>query len=242
VPDLHRLLDVQDRDIELDQLRHRRESLPDRLALAEQEASIARLEAELAGLQDRLGELQRAQKRLEDEVGTIEAKGETESRKLNSGTITVPRELQALSEEVDALARRQRTLEDEILDVMEATEPVVADVDRLQRERDAGGSEAERLRAAILEQERAIDEEAAAARSARDEAAAVIAPDLLSRYEKLKTRLGGIGVARLEGDRCLGCHLTLPATEVDAIRRAPADAVVTHEECGRILVRTPAAS
>jgi predicted nucleic acid-binding Zn-ribbon protein len=31
--------------------------------------------------------------------------------------------------------------------------------------------------------------------------------------------------------------LSLPATEVDAIRHAAPDAIVTHEECGRILVR-----
>jgi hypothetical protein len=36
---------------------------------------------------------------------------------------------------------------------------------------------------------------------------------------------------------CSGCHLTLPAMEVDRIRKAPADEVITCDQCGRILVR-----
>jgi predicted nucleic acid-binding Zn-ribbon protein len=43
-------------------------------------------------------------------------------------------------------------------------------------------------------------------------------------------------VARLAGARCGGCHLTLPATELDGIRRAPPDTVSRCEQCNRILV------
>ena len=35
---------------------------------------------------------------------------------------------------------------------------------------------------------------------------------------------------------CSGCHLTLPATEIDRIKKAPPDAFFTCDQCGRILV------
>jgi predicted nucleic acid-binding Zn-ribbon protein len=46
-----------------------------------------------------------------------------------------------------------------------------------------------------------------------------------------------VGAARVVGSSCGGCHLTLPATELDRIRRAEPDALVTCDQCGRILVR-----
>ena len=33
--------------------------------------------------------------------------------------------------------------------------------------------------------------------------------------------LGGVGAARLVGDRCDGCHLTLPSVEVERIHHLP---------------------
>ena len=235
--DLHRLLDVQDRDITLDQLRHRRETLPDRAALVERTQTVTRIDAELADLQAKLADLQRSQKRIEDEVEVIDAKAATETKKLNSGSITAPREIQALSDEIDALGRRKRSLEDEEIELMEQAEPLTATVERLDAERATAAADADRLRAAVAEAEQAIDTEAATVRAERDAAAADLPEPLLTQYEKLRAKLGGIGAARLEGDRCLGCHISLPAMEVDAIKHASPDAVVTHEECGRILVR-----
>lgn len=235
--DLHRLLDVQDRDVTLDQLHHRRETLPERAALAGQESALVDLDRELTTLQGQLHEIDLAQKKLEDEVATIDAKSDAETRKLNSGTVTAPREIQALSDEVDALARRKRSLEDDEIELMEQAEPLTARVEQLSTQRATVLADVERLRAAVTEQEAAIDAEMSSVRIERESAAAGLDADLLARYEKLRAKLGGVAVARLQGDLCTGCHVSLPAMEVDQIRHAPADAIVTHEECGRILVR-----
>jgi predicted nucleic acid-binding Zn-ribbon protein len=237
VADLHRLLDVQDHDLALDQLRHRRESLPDRLALAEQEATVARIGTELGELEARLRDLQVTQKRLEDEIETIETKAAAESKKLNSGTITAPRELQSLNDEVEALGRRQRQLEDELLDVLEPAEELGVEIDRLGQQRDLVAAQADEIRGRILVQEAEIDAAAEKARGERDAAASELDAPLLERYEKLRARLGGIAVARLEGAQCTGCHVALPAMELDQVRHAAPDAIVVHEDCGRILVR-----
>jgi uncharacterized protein len=59
---------------------------------------------------------------------------------------------------------------------------------------------------------------------------------LLATYERLRARLGGVGVARLVGTHCDGCHLTLSAVELDRVRHLPDGEVYTCEQCGRILV------
>jgi len=234
---LQRLLQLQERDLVADQLRHRKATLPERAALTERKAAISALDAERADVAARLADTERVQKRLEDEVASVAAKRDAENTRLYSGSITSPRELQALQEEIDALARRQRELEDGLLEVMETAEPLAADVVSLDARRVALAGEVDSLGAAIAEAERVIDGELAEVASDRDGIAADLSTELLATYDKLRARLGGVAVARLEGTQCLGCHLSLPATEVDAIRHAAPDAVVMHEECGRILVR-----
>jgi hypothetical protein len=105
-------------------------------------------------------------------------------------------------------------------------------------------AEMARLDALIVEQrEQLAAEEAALAAllaaevAARAGAVVGLPAPLLAEYERLRARLGGIGAARLVGNQCTGCHLTLPAVEADAARHAPPDAVLTCEQCGRILVR-----
>jgi predicted nucleic acid-binding Zn-ribbon protein len=224
---LHRLLDLQDRDLHADQLRHRRATLPERAALADGRRALAELDAARPAVVERLGALERSQRRLEDEVASLVDKQAVEGTKLYSGTVTSPRELQAMQDEIATLARRQGMLEDELLEIMEQTEPVQAELAELDRQRGGIAFEIERVSAALAE---AVEGE-------RQAIAAELPDELLATYEKLRARLGGVAVARLEGSQCLGCHLSLPATEVDTIRHAAPDAVVTHEECGRILVR-----
>jgi predicted nucleic acid-binding Zn-ribbon protein len=237
VPDLQRLLELQDRDLAIDQLQHRRANLPERAALTERQSTLQRTERTLTELRAQLHEIEQSQRRIEDDVAMIDAKSAAENKKLNSGSITAPREIQALSDEIDALGRRKRALEDGEIELMEKGEPLGADVTRLEQEQAAAEDEVTRLVAAIATEETSIEEQLAGLRGERAAAAEGLPDDLLARYERLRAKLGGIAVARLEGDRCLGCHVSLPAVEVDVIRHAPADAVVTHEDCGRILVR-----
>jgi hypothetical protein len=120
---------------------------------------------------------------------------------------------------------------------MEAGEPLREEVDRLGSAREERAAEAARLGEEIAAGEAEIDAELAVVVGERDGIAGAVPDDLLTTYERLRDRLGGIGVARLDGIQCTGCHLSLPATEVDAIRHATPGNVVFHEECGRILVR-----
>lgn len=237
MPDLHRLLELQDHDLAIDQLQHRRANLPERASLAEQRSTLQRTVRTLADLRAQLHDIEQAQRRIEDEVAALDTKSAAENKKLNSGTITAPREIQALSDEIDALGRRKRALEDDEIELMEKGEPLGADVERLEQEQATIEAEVTRLVAVIAEEETSIDGQLATQQAERAGAAEGLPDDLLARYERLRTKLGGIAVARLEGDRCLGCHVSLPAVEVDVIRHAPPDAVVTHEDCGRILVR-----
>lgn len=233
---LHTLLDLQAHDLAADAFRHRRASLPERAQLVAAEAEIARIDTEAAALRSQLADIAKAQGRLEDEVASLAAKATAENTRLYSGTVTSPRELQAIQEEIDALNRRRSTLEDDVIVRMEEAEPLQAHLDALVERRAGQEGEASRLRSAIEEAERAIDAELATELAARGELAAAVPDDLLATYERVRARLGGVAIARLEGAQCGGCHLALNAVELAGLRKVADGVIVTHEECGRILV------
>jgi len=233
---LDALLEVQSLDTIADQLQHRRGHMPERTELADRHTKLSDLETRAAEVQRERDAIAASEKRLEDEIAMVNAKAKQEDRRLYSGSVTVPRELSALQDEIASLQRRQRQLEDQELELMEQAEPLDATLAELATSRGALDADAVSLSAAIAEAETEIDAELADVVAKRAAAVEAIPPELLKEYEALRGGLGGIGVARLTGNRCEGCHLTLSAVDVDRIRHEPDDALVHCTECGRLLV------
>ena len=233
---LETVLAVQEHDLAVDRLLHRRETLPERAELEAIESENATLEIRLTEVGGRRDELERRQTRLEEEVAAVERRIAEVDRRLYSGEVSASRELQAMAAEVDGLKRRRSDLEDQELAVMEEREPVDAEVSELEAQRTVLAERAEQMLAAIAKAEAVIDAEVATERRARDELAGAIPAELAAQYDRLRARLGGIGAARLVNGACTGCHLALAATELDRIRRAQADTVLFCEQCGRIVV------
>lgn len=233
---LERLLTVQTLDTTTDQLRHRRAHLPERAQLADCERRTAAVDARIADVQGRRDELERAEKRLADEVSILADKAKAADQKLYGGTVSAIRELTALQEEIASLQRRQHQLEDEELELMEQVEPLDTQLAELTGERAALDGEAAGYLAVIAEQEVVLDADLERVGSERSAAVDGVPAPLLEEYERLRRGLDGIGVARLTGNRCEGCHLTLSAVDVDQIRHQGGDEIAHCTECGRILV------
>jgi predicted nucleic acid-binding Zn-ribbon protein len=237
VDDLGALLTLQEHDLALDRLRHRRATLPARTTVAEAETEIATVDAESALLRSPLGELARNQERLEDEAQALAEQAKAADRKLYSGEVSSPRELQALQADIEQLKRHQRTVEERALEVMEEREPLDAQMHALLATREERSADLATARAGLAEAEGEVDGEIAIEQGLRDTAATAIDAPLLVLYERCRTNApSGIGAARLVGHTCQGCHLTIPATEVDALRKAPPGTVAHCDNCGAILV------
>jgi hypothetical protein len=233
---LEAILVIQEHDTHLDQLRHRRTTLPERAAVVELDKTLATVDSQRAVVAEQLAAIDSRQEELERETAaTVTRIGEIDTR-MRSGSVA-PRDLVSMQTEIDHLKERQASFEDQTLETMEEREPVDAELARLESERAAIEQEGASARAALAEAEAGIVADIASEETARTDAAAVASPDLLAEYERLRKRLGGIGAAPLVGANCGGCHLSLPATEVDRIKHLPLDAIVHCDQCGRILVR-----
>ena len=231
------LLRVQEHDTAADRLRHRRDHLPEAAELQAVEDELARLEVTLADVGGRAAEAGKLQRRLEGDLSLVESKLAELDAKLYSGAVTVPRELQAMQGEGEALRARRSELEDRVLEAMGERDPLDAEVAGLEKRRAELDGVGAGLRAAVAEAQAAVDRELAVELEARQTAVAGIPPDLTALYEQLRAHLGGVAAAPLVNGRCGGCHLALPATEIDRLRKEPAETLVRCEQCSRILVR-----
>lgn len=234
--DLERLLDLQANDTETDRARHRRATLPELAAIAELDRRETVQRAEIAAPSAERADLAREQKRLEDEIAGVEAKVARVNHQLYEEGLTSPKEAQALQADLESLQRHQRTLEDQVLELMERLEPLEALIVEADAALAAIDTERADQRVSLAAAQAVIDEELATLVAARAGLVEPVPAPLLDEYERIRRSADGVGVARLSGTTCTGCHLSLAAAEVDGIRRASADVFHHCPECGRLLV------
>lgn len=233
---LEELLLVQERDLALDRLRHRRATLPERAELDARGSDRARRAAAATEIRARRDTLLSEERRLDDESRAIGAHAAEVEQKLYSGSITSPRELQAMQADVDMLKRQQSDVDDRELAVMEDRETLDMQLDSLEREIAQLDEQMAALRAAIAASEAQIDAEIASEEAARELHAAGLPPALLADYERRRERNRGSGAARLVGVTCQACRLSIPSTEAERIRRGGGTEVAYCDNCGAILV------
>ena len=233
---LEALLVVQDHDVALDRLRHRRDTLPERAALAVVLADAAAVAARTQAVTADRDILAREETRLDDEARTLEARAKDVEAKMYSGEVSSPRELQAMQADVEQLQRHRRDVENRELEVMEQREPFDAELASLAERRAALAADAAAIGATIAEAEAEVDAEAQVERDARDVLTADLDAALLAAYEQRRANAQGVGIARLVGTTCQGCHLTIPSTEAQRIKHAPEGSIESCDNCGCILV------
>ncbi len=230
------LLQVQEHDTVLDQLRHRIEAMPERAELADVRARQSALVAATAQIQIQVDALTVRQRELEQQIAASAKRRHDIEERMRTGGVTAARDLQAMDHEVGQLVERQRTLEDDELLLMEEEEPL--DLALVANAATATGLEAEvaRLVATVAANEVELRAAMAETEIARADRASGLPEELAERYERLRSHLGGVGAARLVGERCDGCHLTLSSVEVERLHQLPADTFATCPQCDRILV------
>jgi uncharacterized protein len=234
-----RLLDLQELDTALDRLSHRRRSLPELAETRRAEEHLAALGDAVVAAQTEISDIDREQKKAEQDVDRVRARADRDQQRLDSGQVSSARDLESLQSEIASLQRRQSDLEEIVLEVMERREEAdarlrTAQADRQTAEKDLAEL-VERRDAALRE----IDGEIELTRTARAGVVTDIPAELLTSYEKLRAQHDGIGAAALLRAQCQGCHLQLNTVDLNTLRTAAKDDVIRCEECRRILVRTP---
>ena len=232
-----RLLDIQALDSKLDQLAHRRRTLPQLAALSAADTRIGQVRDVLVASTTQESDLARELKKAEADVDAVRTRAARDRKMLESGSGSA-KDMSHLQSELGSLARRQSDLEDIVLDVMERVETAVNRTADLNRQRTAADLDREKQAGELAAEQSAIDKDIAFATRQRALLAGQQPADLMALYEKIRSQYNGIGAAAIKQRRCEGCRLELDIAEVNEVKAAAPDAIYRHDSCRRILVRT----
>jgi len=194
---------------------------------------LKKQDAEIGGharkLSADLTDLEITQKGIEDKLKKID-------KELYGGKVVNSREVENLEKEVAALKRQRNANDEKILELWEVVPPAKAEADKIEAKiAEKQKQLAERKKAAVVEKA-ALEAEFARLTKLRPDALRGIGPGIMNKYEGIRQRMGGVGMAEItKKNACVGCGTILPERMVQSLRE---DKVITCESCHRILYYT----
>ncbi|MFC7402613.1 zinc ribbon domain-containing protein [Citricoccus sp. GCM10030269] len=231
-----RLLELQSLDTALDQARHRMQQL-------RQDADYASLQKTLAERQESadqaaaaLAEARAAVSAAEAEVASVQDRRERNQKRLDAGQGSA-RDLENMMHEISTLTELQNQHEEVELEAMDAAEQAEVAEAAAQRSL-AQAQAAAQERSAVLKQEASeVAAQGNDVTARRKALAATLPDDLVARYDKIRSRNGGIGAARLIGNRSEASGMPISPADLAEIEQTPVETLVFCPDSGAILVR-----
>jgi predicted nucleic acid-binding Zn-ribbon protein len=226
---LRALEELQQVDLDAGGLRAEAEALPARRA--EIEAGVAAAKKAYDAEKSRLEDNERERRQVETLLSMERDKVKKWEGRL--GEIRTPREYAALSREID-IAKKTNDTQSENLRTLGAgaadlAKGVETAAEALSEREMAAQDDLQALEQRAAEYAAKLKE----LEARRAEAAKLVDPGLLARYENIKKRRAGIAVCAVVGNTCRGCNRNIPPQLSIVLQRA--DSVETCPNCNRII-------
>lgn len=229
------LITLQEIDSALDAIANKRPRLPEVASHQSAVAALAALRARIAAAEGRVTAAQVAIETAEQASAELTKKRSRLEAQLK--TVIAPREAEALMHEIETINSQRGGLDDEELAALDALADGEAELAARQGELAGCESTLAAAQDALETASAGLDVAAAELTARREGAAGQLSADELTRYQQVRGQFGGIGVARLEGSHCSGCHMDLSPAELDGVKSVVAGEASECPQCGRILVR-----
>lgn len=226
------LLDVQDLDLEIDRLLHKRQNLPELSQYKAAHEALTTVESELEVARAALKQHELAFDKSEGELEILESKLNEHETRLFAGGMS-GRETEHMRLEVQSLRGQREAMEEKVLRLLDTVDPARESVKQLEAQSDALTKTKEDLETVIKAEWKLIDAELARKEERKIEAIRPVPGDLMEMYEQLRQSKEGVAVGRLEGGVCGGCNMALSSAEqAEALAADPPRCV----HCRRLLV------
>lgn len=232
--DLQHLIQLQDLELAAERLRRRIGDLP--AARAALEARITDRTNAAAAVKDRLAANRAARQEIEKDLAAVQARLSKYKDQLMS--VKTNKEYQAMQSEIAAAESNVRSHEDRLLDRMEETDALTADLKAADAALTAEQGEVAREIQA-LDAERVNDEQELARLGEQREAIAKsLSAPALSLFEHVAKHRKGLALSEAREGHCTQCHVRLRPQVFNEVRRN--ESLIQCESCSRILYFVPA--
>jgi predicted nucleic acid-binding Zn-ribbon protein len=234
LPDLERLIRLQELDVETDHRRKWTADLPVLLAALDQR--VADAEAALEAARQRHAENLAARRALEKDLAVVQSRLTRFKDQLME--VKTNKEYLAMQHEIAMAEDGVRGFEDQILELLVAADEIVADVKAdetaLQQQKQAVAAE----RAATEDKRQRTEAELAQLGVQRAGVERDMPGELVLLYTTVALKRRGTAVVAVRDGYCSACHTHLRPQFYNDIRRG--DHVYQCESCSRILYYPPA--
>lgn len=195
---------------------------------AEIEKSKEAIEAATAEVEGLRAQVREA----DDKVAQSNAKIEKDEKRLNE--IKNAKEMNALTKEISGANKAKKQYEQDKAALNAKVDEKAAALNGTQEALRAKNSELERLVKEMEEKTPGWRQSVEKNTEARDAIKAGIRPDILRKYEMIRSKKGGQGIALIKDETCQGCFIHLPP-QVSIILRRGAEELQFCPHCHRIL-------
>ncbi len=197
------------------------------------DSTVIELKQHLEQSERALKDARTANSRADHDMQTVREKLKRTNKKLYSGAIKNPKELQDLQLEAQSLTRHLGSLEDELLDAM----VILEEVQEVHEDREQRLEQAIAARAAensdLLQEQSTLFARRERLRDEWQVARESLPAADLAFYDRIKRSTGAIVISRLEEGSCSACGLSIPPSKQQKIRNQRE--YVRCSQCGRIL-------
>lgn len=216
------ILDIKKRAANLD---------PGRAIQTEIAKLTEKRDAEAKELHAYIGEqkdLELRQKGIDDKIKKIDAD-------LYGGKIVNPREVENLQKEIANLKAQRNKYDDRLLELMELIPPAQKALEPEEKAIAAKQNELQQFQKKVVVEKKKLEEEYRVQLAARPVAEKAVTPAMLAKYNAVKLKAGGIGMADVRKNACAACGMNLPPKLIEGAKEGR---MVVCEACHRILYAT----
>lgn len=200
------LIQLQECDNRIRSIIAKRDEGPLKIQELEQELDTCQLRYQKE--HDQLESLRKERRALEQEVQEIETKIAKSQEKLNN--IKSNKEYTAALKEIEVLNKEKTSLEDKEIRIMENLEGAEEKGLQFKKEQEELKKKFDLDREEIEKEVKALEAEATALREQREQYTEAIDKSLLSQYQFLADRKGGLAIGSVINGVCQLCHIGLP--------------------------------
>lgn len=228
---LKALYALQEVDLKLDANRKTAAALDTGAALRQQ---LAAAEVQRKKYQDELHGVEAELKDAELELRSVEQKKTTFEKKLYGGQVVNPKELSAMEKEIELLGKKREELDGKILALYDQVEQKRTTLKDFERRIEAASQRLEKIAAKYETESSRLAQEQMRLEAERVKEAESIEPPLLRRYESIRSRANGVGIAKIVDGKCGACHVGMTAYALKEARKG--NEPTYCENCGRLLL------
>lgn len=188
-------------------------------------AAISAVEADAEGLKGQI-------KELEEKIRESSERASKDEKRLNS--IKNDRELNALTKEINGANKTKKQGEQEKASLASKLEEKLSLISSRQDALNARQGELDRLSGEILANRDGWKEAIAGKLKSKDEIKASVASDIFRKYELIRSKRNGLGLALVKDEICQGCYTHIPPQVYIMLKRGTEE-IQSCPHCHRLL-------